>query len=184
MKASAAGNAAPMDFTAVAEKVTPSVVHIKSESTFSRPQRTFEHKQLPDPFRDFFNDDMLDNFFGPRFWHQRPGGNDGSMLRIGTGSGVIISEDGYIVTNNHVIDQADNIEITLDDNRVSKADVVGTDPVTDLALLKINARHLNTLPLVDSDSAKVGEWVHAVGNPFNLNEKTSNPLRIRGFRSV
>ena len=115
MRASAVGKAAPMDFTAVAEKVTSSVVHIKSESTLSGPQRTFEYRQLPDPFRDFFNDDMLDNFFGPRFWHQRPEGTDGSMLRIGTGSGVIITEDGYVVTNNHVIDQADDIEITLRD---------------------------------------------------------------------
>lgn len=184
MRASAVGKAAPMDFTAVAEKVTSSVVHIKSESTLSGPQRTFEYRQLPDPFRDFFNDDMLDNFFGPRFWHQRPEGTDGSMLRIGTGSGVIITEDGYVVTNNHVIDQADDIEITLDDNRVFKADVIGTDPATDLALLKINAKNLKALPLVDSDSARVGEWVLAVGNPFNLNSTVTAGIISAKGRSL
>lgn len=169
LKGTSATKVAPMDFTAVAEKVTPSVVHIRSESRVSGPERSFEYRQLPDPFRDFFDDDMLNNFFGPRFWHQRPYGNDGEMLRVGTGSGVIINENGYIVTNNHVIDQADDIEITLDDNRVFKAVVIGTDPSTDLALLKIDTKHLTAMPLVDSDSARVGEWVLAVGNPFNLN---------------
>lgn len=184
MKVSAAGEAAPLDFTAVAAKVTPSVVHIKSESTFRGPYRTFEFRQLPDPFRDFFNDDMLDHFFGPRFRHESPEPNDGSMLRIGTGSGVIISKDGYIVTNNHVIDQADDIEITLDDNRVFKADLIGTDPATDLALLKINANNLNALPLVDSDSARVGEWVLAVGNPFNLNSTVTAGIISAKGRSL
>ncbi len=171
MNVSASGKAIPMDFTAVAENVMPSVVHIKTESNLSGQEKTFEYRQLPDAFRDFFNDDMLKDFFGPRFWHQQPHGygNQGPLLRIGTGSGVIINDNGYIVTNNHVIDQADDIEITLDDNRVFKADVIGTDPSTDLALLKINAKNLKSLPLVDSDSAKVGEWVLAVGNPFNLN---------------
>jgi Do/DeqQ family serine protease len=87
---------------------------------------------------------------------------------VGTGSGVIISEEGYIVTNNHVIAYADDIEVTLDDNRVFKAKVIGKDPSTDLALLQIRAGGLKPLPLVDSDEVKVGEWVLAVGNPFNL----------------
>lgn len=169
MKANTPREVTPLDFTAVAESVMPSVVHIKSQSTFSGRQRALDSRQLPDPFRDFFNDDMLDRFFGPRFWRPYPDAAEGPMVRIGTGSGVIINEDGYIVTNNHVIDQADDIEITLDDNRVFKADVIGTDPATDLALLKIDAKNLKALPWVDSDSAKVGEWVLAVGNPFNLN---------------
>lgn len=169
MKANTPGKLMPLDFTAVAENVMPSVVHIKSESRFSGRERALGPGHLPDPFRDFFNDDMLDNFFGPRFWHPGPDSGEGPMLRIGTGSGVVINEDGYIVTNNHVIDEADDIEITLDDNRVFKADVIGTDPSTDLALLKIDAKNLKAVPLVDSDSAKVGEWVLAVGNPFNLN---------------
>src|SRR3954471_19248887 len=119
IKGGTPGKVVPMDFTAVAENVMPSVVHIKSQSSFSGPDRAFEHRQLPDPFRDFFGDRM-DPFFAPRFWHQSPQGDDGPMLRVGTGSGVIITADGYIVTNNHVIDQADDIEITLNDNRVFK----------------------------------------------------------------
>ena len=88
---------------------------------------------------------------------------------MGTGSGVIINKDGYIVTNNHVVANADDIEVTLHDNRVLKAKVVGTDPSTDLALLQIRAKDLNPIPLADSDKAEIGEWVLAVGNPFNLN---------------
>ncbi|MBF1436638.1 MAG: trypsin-like peptidase domain-containing protein, partial [Prevotella micans] len=88
--------------------------------------------------------------------------------REGTGSGVIISTDGYIVTNNHVVDGADEITVTLNDNREFSARVVGTDKKTDLALLKVNAKNLPALPIGDSDKLKVGEWVIAVGNPYNL----------------
>lgn len=183
MNGIASGKAAITDFTAVAEKVMSSVVHIKAQSTFSGQDRTSEYRQLPDPFREFFNDDMLERFFGPRFWHEPPSGNEGPMLRIGTGSGVIVNENGYIVTNNHVVDQADEIEITLDDNRVFKAEVVGTDPATDLALLKIDARELKPIPLVDSDSTRIGEWVLAVGNPFNLNSTvTAGIISAKGRR--
>jgi Do/DeqQ family serine protease len=104
-----------------------------------------------DPFRDFF---------GPR----GPQGPSQS-----SGSGVIISEGGYIVTNNHVVQDADIVEVTLYDNRTFKADVIGTDPDTDLALVKINEKGLPSLSFVDSDKSKVGEWVLAVGNPYNLN---------------
>lgn len=90
------------------------------------------------------------------------------MPQVGTGSGVIINPDGYIVTNNHVIADADDVEVTLHDNRSYKATVVGTDPTTDLALLQIKEKNLPTLPLVNSDEVKVGEWVLAAGNPFNL----------------
>ena len=88
--------------------------------------------------------------------------------RVGIGSGVIISKDGYIVTNNHVIDKADEISVTLNDNREFKGRLIGTDPSTDLALIKIEADDLPTIPVGDSDALKVGEWVLAVGNPFNL----------------
>ena len=90
------------------------------------------------------------------------------MYAIRSYYGVIINPDGYIVTNNHVIDHADDIEITLEDNRVFKAKVIGADPSTDLALLQIKATDLPFIPLVNSDEVKVGEWVLAVGNPFNL----------------
>ncbi|MCB0551151.1 MAG: Do family serine endopeptidase, partial [Phaeodactylibacter sp.] len=90
-------------------------------------------------------------------------------VRVGTGSGVIINEGGYIVTNNHVVADADDLEVTLHDNRTFKAAVIGTDPTTDLALLQIKAEGLPALPLVNSDEVKVGEWVLAVGNPMGLN---------------
>ncbi|MDD3386967.1 MAG: trypsin-like peptidase domain-containing protein, partial [Prevotella sp.] len=86
-----------------------------------------------------------------------------------TGSGVIISSDGYIVTNNHVVDGADELTVTLEDNREFNARIIGTDPTTDLALIKIDGKNLPTLPIGDSDKIKVGEWVIAVGNPFGFN---------------
>ena len=88
--------------------------------------------------------------------------------RVGAGSGVIISTDGYIITNNHVIDGADELEVTLNDNRKFPAKIIGADPTTDIALIKIEATDLPTIPFGDSEKLKVGEWVLAVGNPFNL----------------
>ncbi|MDV7401010.1 trypsin-like peptidase domain-containing protein, partial [Arthrospira platensis SPKY1] len=88
--------------------------------------------------------------------------------KSGTGSGVIYTDDGYILTNNHVIEFADHIEVTLQDNRKFKASVVGTYPKTDIAVLKIDAKDLPTLEIADSDEAEIGEWVLAVGNPLNL----------------
>lgn len=141
------GQAVPLDFTATAERVTKAVVHIRSTSEVSSVQRDSE-----DPFQFFF---------GP---NQAPRGPSQS-----SGSGVIINESGYIVTNNHVVQGADIVEVTLSDNRTFKAEVVGTDPDTDLALVKINQKDLAYLSFVNSDESKVGEWVLAVGNPFNLN---------------
>jgi serine protease Do len=86
----------------------------------------------------------------------------------GAGSGVIVSEDGYVVTNNHVIQDASEIEVTLNNNKKYSAEVIGTDPSTDLAVLKIKADNLPAITLGDSDALRVGEWVLAVGNPFNL----------------
>ncbi len=141
------GRTIPLDFTAIAEQVTPAVVHIKS----TQNGRTQEQSQGTDPFRDFF---------GPRY---QPGPSQSS------GSGVIINEGGYIVTNNHVVQDAEVVEVTLSNNRSYKAEVIGTDPDTDLALIKINLTGLKFLPFVDSDLSRVGEWVLAVGNPYNLN---------------
>jgi serine protease Do len=142
------GQVAPLDFTVAAEKVMPAVVFIRSTQ---EGMNRSEEVQSIDPFRDFF---------GPR----GPQGPSQS-----SGSGVIISEGGYIVTNNHVVQDADIVEVTLYDNRTFKAEVIGTDPDTDLALVKINEKGLPSLSFVDSDKAKVGEWVLAVGNPYNLN---------------
>jgi Do/DeqQ family serine protease len=140
------GRVIPTDFTAIAEQVTPAVVFIKS----TQNERVSQQNQMYDPFRDFF---------GPRI---QPGPSQSS------GSGVIINDSGYIVTNNHVVQGADIVEVTLHDNRSFKAEVIGTDPDTDLALIKINVTGLKALSFVDSDQSRVGEWVLAVGNPFNL----------------
>lgn len=136
-----------LDFTESAEIAMPAVVHIKSTST-RRP--TSQQNQMPDLFREFF---------GPQT--QRPS--------VGSGSGVILTDDGYIVTNNHVIDNADGIEVILNDNRSFEAKVVGVDPLTDMAVIKIEAEDLPTLAIANSDNVKVGQWVLAVGNPFSLN---------------
>jgi Do/DeqQ family serine protease len=140
------GQAVPLDFTAAAEKVMPAVVFIRSTQDHVQSSESDDF----DPMRDFF---------GPRV----PRGPAQS-----SGSGVIINDAGYIVTNNHVVQGADIVEITLMDNRTFKAKVIGTDPDTDLALVKIDEKGLPYLSFVDSDQAKVGEWVLAVGNPYNL----------------
>lgn len=140
--------ATPTDFTKAAETTINSVVHVKT--TFQTQSRNMSS----DPFFDFF--------FG------RPERNYPQQEQIGTGSGVIISEDGYIITNNHVVQKAKNVEVTLNDKRTFKATLVGTDPNTDIALLKIEANDLPIIPFGNSDELKIGEWVLAVGNPFNL----------------
>jgi serine protease Do len=142
------GEIVPLDFTTAAEKVMPAVVHIRSTQDGGRRE---DQTQYIDPFREFF---------GPRV----PQGPSQS-----SGSGVIINSDGYIVTNNHVVQDADVVEVTLYDNRNYKAEVIGIDPDTDIAVIKINQKGLPSLSFVDSDKAKIGEWVLAVGNPFNLN---------------
>ncbi len=139
------------DFTVAAEKAINAVVHIKS--TINRQSSSYNNG---------FNDPFFDFFFGERMRPQNP------QPQVGMGSGVIISQDGYIVTNNHVIERADKIEVTLNDKRSFTAKLIGVDPVTDIALLKIDAENLATIPYGDSDKLKVGEWVLAVGNPFNL----------------
>jgi serine protease Do len=140
------GEMVPLDFTGTAEKVTKAVVHIRSSSITSKRETS------NDPWQYFFNPQSPDR--GPS---------------QSTGSGVIINADGYIVTNNHVVQDADKVEVTLWDNRTLKAEVVGTDPDTDLAVIKVDEKNLSFLSFVNSDNAKVGEWVLAVGNPFNLN---------------
>jgi Do/DeqQ family serine protease len=131
-------------FADVAEKVTPAVVHIRSTQRMTRQDNS------ADPFREFFG---IPRNYGPS---------------QSSGSGVIVNSSGYIVTNNHVVQGADMVDVTLNDNRTFKAEVIGTDPDTDLALIKINQTDLPFLAFVDSDHARVGEWVLAVGNPFNL----------------
>ena len=158
------GEMVPLEFTSVAEKVTPAVVHIRS--TILPDNSGYRSQEQPSPYQ-MPDNEFFRRFFGPDFRFDAPSPNQ-QTPRVGSGSGVIINQDGYIVTNNHVIDGAGEIEVILNDNREYKAKVIGTDPSTDLALLQIREKNLPYLPLVNSDEAKVGEWVLAVGNPFNL----------------
>jgi serine protease Do len=135
------------NFVAASENSLNSVVHVTTKVVTTSFQR--------DIFSEFF--------YGPG-----AGGREYKQYGAGSGSGVIISEDGYIVTNNHVIADAKEIEVTLNDNRKYSATIVGADPSTDIAVLKINESKLKPIPIGNSDQIHVGEWVLAVGNPFNL----------------
>ncbi len=136
------------DFTTAAEKTVHGVVHIRSE--FTRKSS------------------MYDDFFGPfRDIFGYPYGSN-PQVYTGFGSGVIISSDGYIVTNNHVVEGASAIQVTLNDQREYSAELIGTDPSTDLALIRIDGESLPFVVMGNSDNVKIGEWVLAVGNPFNL----------------
>ena len=155
----------PVDLTYAAEKSLPSVVYIKN--TQNSKVQTVEYS---DPFEDFFSD-PFGGFFG-----RGQGGNGGKRQRqvqtpkrTAAGSGVIISTDGYIVTNNHVVDGADELMVTLNDNKEYSARIIGADATTDLALIKIDAKQLPAITIANSDNVKVGEWVLAVGNPLGLN---------------
>ena len=178
--ASAAVPAQPVDLTYAAEKALSAVVHIR----FVQNSKVQTVEVQSDPFSDFFSDPF--GFFG------NPGqGNGGKQKRQvqtpkreATGSGVIISADGYIVTNNHVVEGADQLTVTLNDNREFSARIIGTDKNTDLALIKVDGKNLPTLPIGDSDKLKVGEWVLAVGNPFNLNSTVTAGIVSAKARSL
>jgi serine protease Do len=176
------GNVVPLDFTDVAKKVMPAVVHIKSTMVQQSNSRLYRQQ---DPFKEFFNDDFFKQFFGPQRRSEIPySGRVKSQPIVATGSGVIINSGGYIVTNNHVIANARDIEVALEDNHIYKAKVIGTDPSTDLALLQIKAKGLPYVPLVNSDDVKVGEWVLAVGNPFNLNSTVTAGIVSAKSRNI
>lgn len=162
-------NNSNIDFTKAAQQSMSAVVHIKSSSI----KKISPHNHY-NPFREFFGDD----FFGPHMQNPNP------QVRVGTGSGVIINQTGYIVTNYHVIQNADDIEISLNDNRNYKAEIVGVDPSTDLAVLKIDELNLPFLTLQNSDDVKVGEWVLAVGNPFNLNSTVTAGIVSAKARNI
>ncbi len=160
---------APGDFSFAAESVTPTVVHIRTTMT-----RTVRQQQMPDMFREFFGDE-----FGQGQGGGRPRREQGQA----SGSGVIISKDGFIVTNNHVVQGADEVEVVMTDKRSFKAKVVGTDPLTDLAVLKIDATGLPAITLGDSDALKLGEWVLAVGYPLDLESTvTAGIVSAKGRR--
>lgn len=174
LAALSAANMQPVDLTQAAESSIHGVVHIRSTQS-SKVQEV----EVRDPFYDFFGD-----FFG-----NGRGGTQKRQVqtpeRTGFGSGVIISKDGYIVTNNHVIEGADEISVTLNDNRQFKGRIIGTDAETDLALIKIEGEDdFPTVPVGDSDALKVGEWVLAVGNPFNLTSTVTAGIVCAKARSL
>ena len=170
----------PVDLTYAADKSLPAVVYIK----YVQNSKVQTVNVESDPFSDFFGDPF--GFFGnPR------GGQGGTQKRQvqtpkreASGSGVIISPDGYIVTNNHVVEGADQLTVTLNDNREYNARIIGTDKNSDLALIKIDGKNLPAIQIGNSDDLKVGEWVLAVGNPFNLNNTVTAGIVSAKARSL
>ena len=171
----------PVDLTYAAEKALPSVVYIKN--TQNSKVQTVEYS---DPFVDFFSD-PFGGFFG-RGQGQGNGGRRQRQVqtpkRVAAGSGVIISADGYIVTNNHVVDGADELLVTLNDNKEYSARIIGADATTDLALIKIDGKNLPAIQIANSDDVKIGEWVLAVGNPLGLNNTVTAGIVSAKARSM
>jgi len=170
--------AAATDFTQAAESTINGVVSIKS---FVTPRGYYSNGG------GFFDDPFFEYFFGSPGGNRRqqqPQQQQPQQQQMGLGSGVIISADGYIVTNNHVIDEAERLEVTLNDNRTFDATVIGSDPVTDLALIKIDATDLPIIPMGDSERLKVGEWVLAVGNPFGFTSTVTTGIVSAKGRSI
>lgn len=166
------GSVTDNDFTKAAELTVNAVVGITNKQVQQYQQ---SYGGMNDPFFDFF--------FGQRApQRQQPQSSDPTP--VGAGSGVIISSDGYIVTNNHVIDNAERLVVTLNDRREFEATLVGTDPNTDIALIKIDAKDLPTIAFGESDNLKIGEWVLAVGNPFMLNSTVTAGIVSAKARSL
>ena len=171
--ATAAAPQNPIDLTYAAENAVNSVVYIKV--TVNSRTQTIPYS---DPFEDFFGD-----FFG------RGGGGQQQRKiqtpkRTGAGSGVILTADGYIVTNNHVVQDADELTVKLNDNREYKARIIGLDKTTDLALIKIEAEGLQPIKVANSDDLKLGEWVLAIGNPFSLTSTVTAGIVSAKARSL
>ncbi len=169
----------PVDLTYAADKALPSVVYIK----YVQNSKIKTVDVQSDPFSDFFSD-PFGGFFGR-------GGNGGTQKRQiqtpkkeAAGSGVIISADGYIVTNNHVVDGADELTVTLNDNSEYSARIIGADKTTDLALIKINGKNLPAITIANSNDLKIGEWVLAVGNPLGLNNTVTAGIVSAKARSL
>ncbi len=159
------------DFRQASQRAMRGVVHIMAKSQPAQTGTPEGFQQLPEPFRDFFGDEFF-------FRRPRP------SPRTASGSGVIISDDGYIVTNNHVVANADKIEVTLHDNRSFQARIVGTDPDTDLALIKVDEQALDFVEFGNSDEVRVGDWVLAVGNPFNLSSTVTAGIVSAKARNI
>jgi serine protease Do len=156
-------------FAQIAEKASPAVVAVKAEKkvTITYPQSPFGVQ----PFQiDPFSQDFFERFFERQFPQQRQQRRfpQRENLQVGQGSGFIVSTDGYILTNNHLVGDVDEVKVTLTDGREFTAKMVGTDPDSDVAVIKIDANNLTFLEMADSDKIEVGHWVLAIGNPFGL----------------
>jgi serine protease Do len=171
------GNNAPagatIDFGPAASSATPAVVHIKTK-TKARQVSNNSRQRFSNPFADLFGDDMGDVFGGPRIIPEQRA----------SGSGVLITDDGYIVTNNHVVDGADEINVTLSNKKTYKATVVGSDASSDLAVIKVEAKGLPYMVYGNSDDAKLGQWVLAVGYPLNLDVTVTAGIVSAKSRSI
>lgn len=159
-------------FATAAEKALPAVVHIKASKQAAVGRGGFDPNEIPESLRDLFGNPGQGN----------PRGE--APLQQGSGSGVIISADGYIATNNHVVDGAEDLQVVLNDQRTYDAEVIGVDPTTDIALIKIKEGNLPTVRFADSDKLKVGEWVVAVGNPFSLTSTVTAGIVSAKGRSI
>ena len=151
--------AGPVDFTQAASAAIPTVVHIVTKTNPRQTSNNLPNKK--NPYSDLFGDDLLEQLFGN-------GGPQRSLPSRASGSGVIISDDGYIVTNNHVVAGADEVTVTLSNKKSYTAKVIGADPSYDLAVVKINATNLPFMLYGNSDDAKIGQWVLAIGYPLTL----------------
>ncbi len=164
------------DFIKASEQTVNGVVSVKSYATPQVRQQNYGN-QYSDPLLEFFSGSHRG--VRPPQGRQRP-----QQQQSGLGSGVIISEDGYIVTNNHVIANAERLEVTLNDNRNFPATVIGSDPTTDLALIKIEAPNLHVIPMGNSEDLRLGEWVLAVGNPFGFTSTVTSGIVSAKARNI
>lgn len=164
------GTPGPVDFEGAAAATTPAVVHIKTKTN---PTQTNNQQKKRSPFGDMFGDDFFDDFFG---------GPNSTRPQMASGSGVFVSGDGYIVTNNHVVDGADEVTVTLHNKKQYKAKVLATDANTDLAVLKIEGSGFPYLLYGNSDEVKVGQWVLAVGYPLTLETTVTAGIVSAKFR--
>ena len=161
-----------VDFTPAATSATPAVVHIKTKT--KARQVSNSQRQRNNPFADLFGDDFGDFFGGPRVIPEQRA----------SGSGVLITEDGYIITNNHVVDGADEINVTLTNKKSYKASLIGTDPSSDIAVIKIEGKALPYLVYGNSDEVKLGQWVLAIGYPLNLDATVTAGIVSAKSRSI
>jgi len=164
----------PESFSSLAEMASPAVVNIRAVRTAKGGEQGFRHFQQ----KPFGEEDRMPEFYD-KFFGQKP---DKNFKQRSLGSGFIIDKEGYVVTNNHVIENADEIQVILEDEKVYEAKIIGRDPNTDIALIKIESDHnFAVVKMGDSDSLKIGQWVVAIGNPFGLeNTVTAGIVSAKG----